>query len=78
MDNFTQTNMSEEEAFNVCRYYLGVEESEQKVKAGVEDIKPWTITEKGSGLDRWNDCIGHIKSVHGKEEMERVICECTK
>ena len=70
VDDFTHMNMTEAEAFEVCREYLGVEEAKRKVLAGVQDWKPWTNSVFGDGLSRWNDCIASIKNVHGKKAAE--------
>ena len=73
VDDFTHMNMSEAEALEVCREYLGIVEAEKKVLAGVQDWKPWTNGVLGSGLDRWNESIKTIKSVHGKKAAEHRV-----
>ena len=71
VDDFTHMNMTEAEALEVCREYLGILEAQKKVLAGVEDWKPWTNGVKGSGLDRWNDSIKTISNIHGKDAAEQ-------
>ena len=71
VDDFTHMDMTEAEALEVCREYLGIAEAEKKVLAGVQDWKPWTMGVLGSGLDRWNDSIDRIETMHGKEIAER-------
>jgi hypothetical protein len=73
VDDFTHMNMTEAEALEVCREYLGIVEAQKKVLAGVEDWKPWTNGVKGSGLDRWNESIQKIKSVHGQKAAEHRV-----
>lgn len=67
VDDFTDMDMTEQEAYDLCREYLGVEDAKRKVRAGVEDWKPWTVGIKGDGLERWYDSIATITSVHGEE-----------
>ncbi len=71
VDDFTHIDMTENEALEVCREYCGIEDAKRKVLAGVQDWKPWTMGVLGSGLDRWNDSIEKIESVHGKEIAEK-------
>ena len=73
VDDFTHQNMTEAEALEICREYLGIVESEKKVLAGVQDWKPWTNGVLGSGLDRWNESIETIKSVHGQKTAEQRV-----
>ncbi len=67
VDDFTDMDMTEAEAFECCREYLGIEDAKRKVKAGLEDWKPWTIGIKGNGTERWQNCIKTIKSIHGED-----------
>lgn len=75
VDNFTHANMTEEEALEVCREHMGRLGAIEKVKAGVEDHKPWTHGVLGSGHDRWDDCIDTIKLIHGEKELAKVLKE---
>lgn len=73
VDNFTDMNMNEEEALEVCREYCGIEEAQRKVLAGKEDWKIWTNGVQGNGLERWMDSLERIVHQHGKLEMQKVI-----
>lgn len=73
VDDFTHINMTEAEALEVCREYLGIVEAQKKVLAGVQDWKPWTNSIFGDGLSRWNDSIARIKNVHGKKAAEHRV-----
>lgn len=66
VDDFTHMNMTEAEALEVCREYMGEEDARRKVLAGVQDWKPWTNSIFGDGLERWNDSLARIERVHGK------------
>lgn len=65
VDDFTHMNMTKDEAIELCSTYMGSRNATIKVQAGIDDIKPWTIDEKGMGLARWMDCIQTIEMVHG-------------
>ena len=65
VDDFTDMDMTEAEAIKVCLENMSLHDAEIKVKAGLEDWKPWTSGKRGSGLDRWNDCIRKVKCIHG-------------
>jgi len=73
VDDFTNLNMTESEAFECCREYCGIEDAKRKVLAGVQDWKPWTNGVLGSGLDRWNDSIKTIMSVRGDEAVQHAL-----
>ncbi len=73
VDNFTHINMTKEEALEVCREHLGRRDAEEKVQRGIEDHKPWQDGVPGSGLERWNDCIKTIQTIHGKKELNKVL-----
>lgn len=70
VDDFTHTGLAYKEAVFICIHDHGMTPTAAatKVAAGVEDHKPWTNGIKGSGLDRWNDCVDTIERVHGKEK----------
>jgi hypothetical protein len=76
VDNFTDLNMTDEEALVLCREHLGIADAQQKVLAGVQDWKPWTHNIPGSGLGRWNDCLETIKNVHGKKAVRKIEKSC--
>lgn len=66
--------MSYDEAIECCiEQGLSQNSAEIKVTAGVNDYKPWTLSELGSGLDRWNDCIKSIRNVNGEEEVNNIL-----
>jgi hypothetical protein len=73
VDNFTAMNMTESEAFELCRDDLGEDDAKRKVQAGREDWKPWTSGVPGSGLERWQESIDTIKSVHGKKAAQQAL-----
>lgn len=73
VDHFTHVNLTETEAFEVCRDEgCSVDLAKDKVSAGVQDFKPWTRT-PGTGLERWEDCLDTIRMVHGEEEAQGVV-----
>jgi hypothetical protein len=77
IDGFMMINMTEEEAVQYCidDRDLGKESAKTKVEAGINDYKPWTLNTKGSGLDRWEDCIKTIKMRHGDDALgELEVC----
>ncbi len=67
VDNFTHNDLSELDAINLCviEYGMGRAEAIEKVQGGIDDWKPWSNKEKGSGHDRWDDSLKTIRSVHG-------------
>lgn len=69
VDNFTHMGLSEDDAL-LCARDEGCtpEQASRKVLAAVEDHKPWCPGVKGSGTDRWDDCLSTIEMVHGKEK----------
>ena len=69
VDDFTHLDMSKEEAICLCNEHMSPQESVDKVQSGLDDIKPWSTTDKGDGIDRWNDCLESISIVHGKEKV---------
>lgn len=75
VDNFTELNMTEPEAVELCSkvYDLSMPDAMRKVLAGVEDWKPWTIGERGDGLSRWRDSLEKIQTVHGDEASQKVL-----
>jgi len=73
VDGFTEMNMSETEALEVCHEYCGIEEAKRKVLAGIQDWKVWTNGEIGNGHDRWDDSLDRIKHMHGKKAADKVI-----
>lgn len=72
VDNFTHYNLTESEAFDVCLEYMSKESAQRKVQRGINDIEPWSLTEKGDGLSRWRDCLDTIENVHGYQEREKI------
>lgn len=74
VDSFTDGNMNEREAYRLCRERLGIDAAKRKVRAGLEDWKPWTIEcPSEDGLSRWRDSIETVKSVHGEEKAQEFI-----
>lgn len=76
VDNFTDVDMSEEEAIRLCHdeHGMSAAEANKKVKAGVDDLTPWTMT-PGSGQDRWDDCLKTIRRVHGARAVTKLLKE---
>jgi hypothetical protein len=79
VDNFTHANLSEEEAIEMCvvEFSFSIENAKTKVLSGLEDIKPYTTDEKGSGHDRWDDSIETIRIIHGKKEVDKIKKLCS-
>lgn len=75
IDNFTHINMDYDEAIQCCldNGISNYEAAKVKVDAGVNDYKPWTRNEIGSGLDRWDDCIATIRNVHSESGVKRIL-----
>ena len=71
VDNFTDANASEQEALELCSEKMSAEEAHKKVQGAVDDLNSGGI--KGSGLDRWNDCLKTIKLIHGEQELADVL-----
>lgn len=72
VDHFTIYHLTEELAVDYARMAMGREEAFVKVRAGIEDHKPWTVGVRGSGLERWADSLHTIEICHGKAEREKV------
>ena len=68
-DNFTHWNMTEKQALDLCRSFMGEGQAQEKVRAGIEDHKPWQNKVKGSGTDRWEDALETIEMQHGEKAM---------
>jgi hypothetical protein len=51
---------------------MGHEAALIKVRAGMEDHKPWTVGVRGSGTDRWLDALATIEMCHGKAAREKI------
>jgi hypothetical protein len=71
VDNFTDANASEEQALELCSEKMGKEEARTKVQCAIDDLNE--ARQKGSGLDRWNDCLNTIKIIHGEQELKDVL-----
>ena len=71
VDHFTHIDMTEAEALEVCiDNGCSSDLAQTKVLSGLQDVKPWTVT-PGSGLERWEHCLGRIETVHGVEEKSK-------
>ncbi len=79
IDNFTNVNMTAERAFTLCRveYDMDKPDAKEKVKGAVEDWKPSTFGLKGSGHDRWDDCMESVKRVHGEAGAKKLLDDVT-
>jgi hypothetical protein len=70
VDHFTNMNLTEDQAIESClENGCSRQEAEDKLDRATRDLKPFSTAE-GSGLDRWNHCLGIIERVHGKLDME--------
>lgn len=75
VDNFTNYNMTEDEAIDLCLDYMGRGDAREKVRRGIEDepIPPFLeASGRGDGLDRWRDCLDTIRAIHGEDEAAEV------
>lgn len=72
VDHFTVYNMTEKMAVAYARLAMGREDALTKVRAGIEDHKPWTVGVRGSGLERWTASLKTIEICHGKAEREKI------
>lgn len=72
VDHFTYTDMTQEQALQVCRASMSEQEAQRKVLAAVEDHKPFTVGVKGTGTSRWEDALETIEHVHGKKAMLKI------
>ncbi|RWI35542.1 hypothetical protein [Mesorhizobium sp.] len=73
VDNFTDFDMTEDEAIELCGDHgMSAEEANKKVKAGIDDLTPWTMT-PGSGQDRWDHCLETIRNVHGEKAVTKLL-----
>ncbi|WP_455233188.1 hypothetical protein [Geopseudomonas aromaticivorans] len=74
VDDFTDGNLTAQDAFDICTSEHGLTETEarRKVQAGVEDWRPWTNGVKGSGLDRWQASLESIRMMHGDAKVQEV------
>lgn len=77
VDDFTHTNLTPQDALEVCvsEHGMAEEAAQRKVQAGVEDWKPRTNGVKGSGLDRWQDSLERIGIAHGEARIQEVLRE---
>ena len=73
VDDFTHMNMSYEEAVALCDEKMGTNAAIEKVRAGVEDWKPWTNGVLGNGEERWLESIATIEDVHGNDRLKAVL-----
>jgi len=73
VDSFTVMNMTKEQAFDLLKVEMGEQLAREKVQAGEEDHKPWTVGVKGTGLERWNHALKQIERRHGAAEVAEVV-----
>ena len=73
VDDFTDGNMNEREAYRLCRGELGIDASKRKVRAGIEDHLPYTCTPSEDGLYRWRESIETVRSIHGEERARETV-----
>ena len=76
VDEFTDWNMTEQEAFELCSDLAGVKIAETKMYNANNNIDPYTM---GSNFDRFEHAIDVIRCVHGsalakerKDELSRM------
>ncbi len=76
VDNFTAVDMTVDEAIEECKSQgMGHEDAVAKVDRGVTDepVAGWVERTADDGLDRWRDCLGTIRVVHGEDEVGKVL-----
>jgi hypothetical protein len=75
-DNFTMWDATEEEAVAYCvdELDLGPNSARAMVQRGLDDLKPFS-TKHGSGLDRWDDSLQTIATVHGEKVLRERMAE---
>lgn len=78
VDTFTHINLTEKEAFDLAFEDMGRTQAEDKVRAGMEDHRPWMHKVKGDGKERWNDSIDRIKTIYGDGKLAELIAEIEK
>jgi len=64
VDDFTDMNMTLDEAFFCCRMYCGIEESNQKINNAIRELDSNGRT--GQELGRWHHAISIIRAIHGR------------
>ncbi|MFG6179612.1 hypothetical protein ACGTN6_20450 [Halomonas sp. THAF12] len=75
VDDFTYVNMTAAQAFDHCKSKHGLSDADahQKVRAGLDDWKPWAHTVKGSGHDRWDESLRIIQDAHGDLGLKKIM-----
>jgi len=65
VDDFTDFNLSEEDAIEMCikEYSMNIKDAKEKVKRGMDSPQ------------RWDDEIETINAVHGKKRAQAVVSD---
>lgn len=61
VDCFTHMNLNRADIVDLCREYMGREDSENKVKRGEEDPT------------RWQDELRQIEAVYGRDKVDQIV-----
>lgn len=73
VDDFTDCDMTPEEAVDLCRVYMGRTKAEAKVLSGINDEPaPWDKPSQ-DGLSRFRYAIEVIREIHGEEVAQERI-----
>jgi hypothetical protein len=75
VDDFTHINLTEAEAIEIAREYMGLLDACQKVERGLKDEIPWKHGVYGDGTARWKDALRVLEAVHGKAAVDKVLAE---
>lgn len=80
VDDFTDLNLTAAQAFELCKTEHGLSDTDahQKVRAGLDDWKPWTHAAKGSGHDRWDESLRIIQEAHGDLGLKKIMDDIIK
>jgi hypothetical protein len=76
VDDFICVNMTKEEAIALCSDVMSNDAAINKVQAGLDDIKALNTKIKGSGLNRWNECLEIISDRHGIKKSADYVEMC--
>jgi hypothetical protein len=71
VDDFTDYDLTEAQAWELCIGYGGVDLTDEKLanaKSDLPDPRRKSRPTNSDGLNRWRECIEIIRSVHGSAE----------
>lgn len=75
VDNFTYTDMTEDECLAETMVYFDMTEGKarEKMRGGIEDWPPWTHgTPSKTGIERFKDAMSSVALQHGREGIEEL------